>query len=111
MAKLEGIIYKAFDNYVALRGYAEIADLAAVSLKSESYQRVASEEHKKKIIQFLNEGKYIYFPDIILACRAENYSLFRTQVGSDDDVDFKDAAFVKGLNVMHEYLPIKGDIL
>lgn len=108
MAKLEGIIYKAFDNYVALRGYAEIADLAAVSLKSESYQRVASEEHKKKIIQFLNEGKYIYFPDIILACRAENYSLFRTQVGSDDDVDFKDAAFVKGLNVMHEYLPIKG---
>ena len=43
-----------------------------------------------------------------MACRAENYSLFRTQVGSDDDVDFKDAAFVKGLNVMHEYLPIKG---
>ena len=29
-------------------------------------------------------------------------------VGSDDDVDFSDAQFVKGLNVMHEYLPIKG---
>lgn len=108
MAKLEGIIYKAFDNYVVLRGFAEIGDLAAISQKSDSYQRVADEGHKKRIIEFLKEGRYVYFPDIILACRAENYSLFRTQVGSDDDVDFKDAAFVKGLNVMHEYLPIKG---
>ena len=38
MAKLEGIIYKAFENYVVLRGFAEIADLAAISKKSESYQ-------------------------------------------------------------------------
>lgn len=108
MGKLEGIIYKAFDNYVVLRGFAEIGDLAAISQRSESYQRVADEEHKKSIIEFLDEGKYVYFPDVILACRAENYSLFQAQVGSDDDVDFKDAAFVKGLNVMHEYLPVKG---
>lgn len=108
MAKLEGIIYKAFDNYVVLRGFAEIGDLAAISQKSESYQRVADEEHKKRIVEFLEEGKYVYFPDVILACRAEHYSLFQAQVGSDDDVDFKDAEFVKGLYVMHEYLPVKG---
>lgn len=108
MFKLEGIIYKTFENYVVLRGFAEISDLAAISKKSDSYQRVADEEHKRKIIKFLEEGKYVYFPDVILACRAENYSEFRTMVGSDDDVDFSDAQFVKGLNVMHEYLPIKG---
>lgn len=108
MAKLEGIIYKTFDNYVALRGFAEIKDLARISKKSESYQRVANEEHKKRIIKFLEEGKYVFFPDIILACRAENYSQFRTMVGSDDDVDFAAATFVEGLNVMREYLPVKG---
>ena len=108
MAKLEGIIYKAFDNFIALRGYAEIADLASISEKSNSYQRVANEEHKKEIIKFLDNGKYTFFPDIILACRAENYSDFLTKIGSDDDVDFNDASFVEGLTVMHEYLPVKG---
>lgn len=108
MAKLEGIIYKAFENYVVLRGFAEIADLAAISKKSESYQRIADEHHKKEIIKFLEEGRYVYFPDVILACRAENYSQFRTMVGSDDDVDFADATFVDGLSVMREYLPVKG---
>ena len=57
MAKLEGIIYKTFNNYVVLRGFAEIRDLAAISVKSKSYQRVADEEHKKRIIKFLKEGK------------------------------------------------------
>ena len=108
MLRLEGIIYKTFANYVVLRGFAEIGDLAAISKKSESYQRIADEEHKKEIVRFLEEGKYMYFPDVILACRAENYSQFQSMVGSDDDVDFADAAFVKGLNVMREYLPVKG---
>lgn len=108
MLKLEGIIYKTFANYVVLRGFAEIGDLAAISKKSESYQRIADEEHKKEIVRFLEEGKYMYFPDVILACRAENYSQFQSMVGSDDDVDFNDAVFVKGLNVMREYLPVKG---
>lgn len=108
MAKLEGIIYKTFENYVVLRGFAEIADLAAISKKSESYQRVANENHKRNIIKFLKEGEYMYFPDVILACRADNYSQFRAKVGSDDDVDFSDASYVEGLNVMREYLPVKG---
>ena len=108
MAKLEGIIYKAFENYVVLRGFAKISELAAISKKSDSYQRVADEYHKKEIIRFLEKGRYVYFPDVILACRAENYSQFRAMVGSDDDVDFSDASFVAGLVVMHEYLPVKG---
>jgi len=108
MAKLEGIIYKAFGNFVALRGFAEIADLASISTSSKSYQRIADEAHKKDIVKFMKEGKYIYFPDVILACRAENYSDFSNRIGSDDDVDFADASFVEGLTVMHEYLPVKG---
>ena len=57
MLKLEGIIYKTFENYVVLRGFAEIGDLAAVSQKSDSYQRISDDNHKREIIKFLEEGK------------------------------------------------------
>lgn len=107
MTKLEGIIYKAFGNYVVLRGFAPIAELAKVSKKSESYQRDSDDTHKKDIISFLADGKYTFFPDVILACRAEHYTEFITKVGSDDDVDFSDVHFVDGLSVLREYLPIK----
>ena len=51
MAKLEGIIYKAFGNYVVLRGYAPIGDVAKISKKPKAYQREANELHKKEIIE------------------------------------------------------------
>lgn len=47
MARLEGIIYKTFDNYVVLRGFAYLSEIAKVSIKSESYQRDADDLHKK----------------------------------------------------------------
>ena len=52
MVKLEGIIYKTFDHYVVLRGFAAIKDLAQISHRPESYQRNADKEHKKSIIKF-----------------------------------------------------------
>ena len=39
MAKLEGIIYKAFENFVVFRGYAPIGVLAEVSKRPDAYQR------------------------------------------------------------------------
>lgn len=50
MAKLEGIIYKTFDHYVVLRGFAAIKDIAAISHKPEAYQRKAIDEHKQEIV-------------------------------------------------------------
>ena len=50
MAKLEGIIYKTFNHYVVLRGFAPIKDLAAISHKPDSYQRNALDTHKKEIV-------------------------------------------------------------
>ena len=55
MAKLEGIIYKAFENFVVFRGYAPIGVLAEVSKRPEAYQRIADEEHKREIIRFLKK--------------------------------------------------------
>lgn len=108
MAKLEGIIYKSFDNYVVLRGFASIKDLAKVSHKPESYQRNANDEHKKEIIEFLNSGEFKYFSEITLACRVEKYSEFASNIGIDNAVDRDDAQFVDGLKVLSERLPYDG---
>lgn len=108
MAKLEGIIYKTFDHYVVLRGFAAIKDLAQVSHKPKSYQRNADKEHKKSIIKFLASGEYKYFPEITLACRVTNYTEFAKNIGIDNAVDRDDAQFVPGLKVLSERLPYEG---
>ena len=108
MAKLEGIIYKNFNHYVVLRGFAPIKDLAKISHKPKSYQRNAVDEHKMEIVKFLDSGEYKYFPEITLACRVERYTEFASNIGVDSAVDRDDAQFVKGLRVLGERLPYEG---
>ncbi len=108
MAKLEGIIYKTFDHYVVLRGFASIKDLAAISHKPDSYQRNALDNHKKEIVEFLANGEYKYFPEITLACRVNDYENFARNIGVDNAVDRNDALFVPGLKVLSERLPYEG---
>jgi len=108
MAKLEGIIYKTFDHYVVLRGFAPIKDLAAISHKPDSYQRNADTTHKIEIIKFLDTGEYKYFPEITLACRVKDYFDFASNIGVDNAVDRDDAQFVEGLRVLAERLPYEG---
>lgn len=108
MAKLEGIIYKTFDHYVVLRGFAPIKDLAAISHRPDSYQRNADATHKIEIIKFLDSGEYKYFPEITLACRVKDYVEFASNIGMDSAVDRDDARFVEGLRVLSEKLPYAG---
>ena len=110
MVKLEGIIYKTFDHYVVLRGFAPIKDLAAISHKPESYQRPAISSHKDDIIRFLgdNNNEYRYFPEITLACRVNNYEELLRSVGNANDVDWEDAKVIPGLKVLSQRLPFTG---
>jgi len=108
MVKLEGIIYKVFEQYVVLRGFASIGDLASISEKADSYQREAIGSHKKEIINFLKNGEYKFFPEIILAARAVKYTEFLSDVGSSDDISPKSKEYVDGLSIMSEYIPISG---
>lgn len=108
MAKLEGIIYKTFDHYVVLRGFAAIKDLAAISHKPEAYQRKAIDEHKQEIVKFLYEGEFKYFPEVTLACRVKDYNEFAQNIGIDNAVDKDDAKYVDGLKVLSERLPYDG---
>jgi len=108
MARLEGIIYKVFEQYVVLRGFAPIGDLAKISEKADSYQRDTTDSHKKEIIKFLKNGEYKYFPEIILAARAIKYTEFLSDIGSSDDISPKSKEYVDGLSIMSEYIPISG---
>ncbi|GHT63610.1 hypothetical protein AGMMS50239_19870 [Bacteroidia bacterium] len=108
MAKLEGIIYRTFDKYVVLRGFAPIGELANVSKRPEAYQRIANDEHKRDIVKFLKGIDYTYFPDVILACRTNQYADLLASVADDKDVDSVDATFVNGLRVLKQRLPYSG---
>ena len=108
MAKLEGIICKAFGNYVVLRGYAPIKDIAAISHKPEAYQRDANPEHKADIIRFLSDNRYTYkyFPEVTLACRIENYTALLNNLENEDrDITADDVEDVAGLHVLSERIP------
>ena len=107
MAKLEGIIYKAFGNYLVLRGFAPILDIAKISRTSKSYQRDTNDQHKIDIINYLQDNKS-YFPEVTLACRTTDYEGLVTSIGKDNEVSSSENSFVKGLYVLNEYLPKEG---
>jgi hypothetical protein len=108
MAKLEGIIYKAFENFVVFRGYAPIGILAKVSRKSDAYQRDSSDKHKRDIIYFLDKGEYTYFPELVLAYRGDKLKELIESLQNKSDIDFEAEEYVKGLKVLKEYVPYSG---
>ena len=108
MAKLEGIIYKAFENFIVFRGYAPIGILSKVSKRPEAYQRLASENHKRDIIKFLRKKEYSYFPELVLAYRGADLKGLIGELHGKDDVEFNAEVFVKGLKVLKERVPVSG---
>lgn len=108
MAKLEGIIYNTFYGYVVLRGFAPIGELAEISKKPKSYQRDSDNKHKVDIVNYLS-GVKSYFPEITLACRVSDYEGLIQSIGTDKDISKEESAYVKGLYVMSERLPMGRD--
>ena len=88
MAKLEGIIYKAFENFIVFRGYAPIGVLAKVSRRPEAYQRMADDNHKRDIIKFLRKKEYSYFPELVLAYRGADLNGLIGELHGKDDIEY-----------------------
>lgn len=124
MTKIEGIIYKVFEQYVVLRGFAPIGDLAKISVKADAYQRDADSNHKRDLLKFLESGEYKYFPEIILASRIfpvketdkegnetskSYYAELLRDIGSNDDIEPQSAKYVKGLHIKTEYIPVRAN--
>lgn len=109
MAKLEGIIYKAFENFIVFRGYAPISLLAKVSRRPEAYQRIANDEHMRDIIKFLKKKDYSYFPELVLAYRGADLVGLISELHGKDDVEYNAEKYVEGLKVLKERVPYNGD--
>lgn len=108
MAKLEGIIYKAFENFIVFRGYAPIGILSKVSKRPEAYQRMANDRHKRDIIKFLRKKEYSYFPELVLAYRGADLNGLIGELHGKDDVEYNAESYVKGLKVLKERVPVSG---
>ena len=108
MAKLEGILYKAFERFFIFRGYAPLNILAEVSKRPEAYQRHSDNEHKKEIIRFLLQGEYSYFPELVFAFRGADVTGLLTEFNGHDDVEYSAEQYVPGLKVLKEKVPHSG---
>lgn len=62
-----GVLDSAFENFVCLRGFATLGELADASGPDESYQRDLVPEHGKDMEAFLDHGEFLFFPEVVLA--------------------------------------------
>lgn len=108
MARLEGIIYKAFENFIVFRGYAPIGILSRVSKRPEAYQRMANDSHKRDIIKFMRKKEYSYFPELVLAYRGADLNGLIGELHGKDDVEYNAESYVIGLKVLKERVPVSG---
>ena len=70
---LRGVLDAAFGNYISIRGFAPLRDLAKYSKIDESYQRRPDERHVKEVIDFINQGEYLYSPEILLGLPCDRF--------------------------------------
>lgn len=70
---LRGILEATFGNYVCIRGFALLSDLAEHSKIDEGYQRRPDKKHVEEIADFIKRGEYLYSPEIILGLPCDNF--------------------------------------
>lgn len=70
---LRGVLDAAFGSYISIRGFASLRDLAMYSKIDESYQRRPDERHVKEVIEFINQGEYLYSPEILLGLPCDRF--------------------------------------
>ncbi len=61
---LKGIIEDTFGGRLIFRGYASLRDLSRIS-KSETYQREVDTDRIERIVDFLKNGTFRFFPELI----------------------------------------------
>ncbi len=76
--RLTGIIDYTMDNFLCIRGFAPMLQLAKISKADENIQRDLIEDHRGDMEAFLSDGKFTFFPEVILGINMK---------GSDSDID------------------------
>lgn len=64
--RLTGIIDYTMDNFLCVRGFASMLELSEISKADENIQRDLIEDHRGEMETFLSDGKFTFFPEVIL---------------------------------------------
>ena len=71
---LRGVLEASFGNYICIRGFATLKELAGCTKIDESYQRRPDEVHVRDIADFIRQGEYLYSPEILLGLACDNFN-------------------------------------
>jgi len=63
--RLRGILDKSIGNFLCLRGYAKMGDLFEIS-EAKDYQRGLDQKHKREVAAFVDRGKFLFYPEVVL---------------------------------------------
>jgi hypothetical protein len=64
--EFKGVLDTSIGNFLCIRGFAKLGDLYDVSDFDESFQRNLIKDHKQEVVDFLNDSKFLFFPEVIL---------------------------------------------
>lgn len=64
--RLTGIIDYTMDNFLCVRGFASMLELAEISEADKNIQRDLIKGHKGEMEAFLSDGRFTFFPEVIL---------------------------------------------
>lgn len=64
--RLKGILDFSLGNFLCLRGFAPMGVLQDISKPDENIQRVPQDDRLKEIGDFLKNGTFVFFPEVIL---------------------------------------------
>lgn len=67
MMKLVGVLEYSMWGFLCLRGFVNYKKLCKASTANPDIQREIIEKHKNEMIEFLNDGEYRFFPEVILS--------------------------------------------
>lgn len=69
---LQGLLDRSLGNFTCLRGYAPLGDLYRVSEPDPSYQRDLITHQQERMEKFLDDGEYLFFPEVILGASLDD---------------------------------------
>ena len=64
--RLTGIIDYTMDNFLCVRGFASMLQLSEISKADEKIQRDLIDDHRGEMENFLSDGRFTFFPEVIL---------------------------------------------
>jgi len=92
---LQGVLDKSLGNFNCIRGYAPLGDLFKISEADSTYQRNLIHHQQQRMEKFLDDGEYLFFPEVILGVslgdgnNIESVSDFNLSFNNDKGAKFE----------------------